>query len=147
MIGLLFGPGALQQSYTAAWNWISSGNATRLLRFLHVASLGGTAILGQSQAEQEAIFEARCEGLSDRIDLENVTVNFVHYVPTGSRLSLGDIPAACGAESQAVAADACRLNMVVTTSNTSEIMLEAWLPRDYKGRFLSAGNSGLSGCT
>ena len=36
--------------------------------------------------------------------------------------------------------------MVVNTSETSSITLEAWLPSNWAGRFLSGGNGGLSGC-
>lgn len=36
--------------------------------------------------------------------------------------------------------------MRVSTSNRSEITLEAWLPIDWNGRFLSTGNGGVSGC-
>lgn len=36
--------------------------------------------------------------------------------------------------------------MRVETSNRSEITLEAWLPIDWNGRFLSTGNGGVSGC-
>jgi feruloyl esterase len=36
--------------------------------------------------------------------------------------------------------------MYVATSNTSGITLEAWLPSNWTGRFLSTGNGGVSGC-
>lgn len=36
--------------------------------------------------------------------------------------------------------------MNVTTSNSSYIILEAWLPSEWNGRFLSTGNGGLNGC-
>ncbi len=36
--------------------------------------------------------------------------------------------------------------MRVVTSNQSEITLEAWLPTNWTGRFLSTGNGGISGC-
>ena len=36
--------------------------------------------------------------------------------------------------------------MNVTTSNASHIILEAWLPSSWSGRFLSTGNGGLAGC-
>lgn len=36
--------------------------------------------------------------------------------------------------------------MNVTTSNSSNIILEAWLPSEWEGRFLSTGNGGLAGC-
>jgi feruloyl esterase len=36
--------------------------------------------------------------------------------------------------------------MHVDTSNASGIVLEAWLPSNWSGRFLSTGNGGLAGC-
>lgn len=36
--------------------------------------------------------------------------------------------------------------MLVNTSDTSSMTLEAWLPSNWTGRFLSGGNGGLSGC-
>ena len=36
--------------------------------------------------------------------------------------------------------------MNVTTSNASGIVLEAWFPSDWNGRFLSTGNGGIGGC-
>ena len=40
----------------------------------------------------------------------------------------------------------CRIAMFVKTSDISNITLEAWLPKNWTGRFLSTGNGGLSGC-
>lgn len=40
----------------------------------------------------------------------------------------------------------CRVAMYVTTSYRSGITLEAWLPTNWTGRFLSTGNGGVSGC-
>ena len=42
--------------------------------------------------------------------------------------------------------DICRIGMNVSTSNASNIFLEAWLPSEWSGRFLSTGNGGLAGC-
>lgn len=36
--------------------------------------------------------------------------------------------------------------MYVATTNVSGITLEAWLPSNWTGRFLSTGNGGISGC-
>ncbi|KAF9257169.1 tannase and feruloyl esterase [Marasmius fiardii PR-910] len=36
--------------------------------------------------------------------------------------------------------------MQVETSSSSNIRMEAWLPRNWTGRFLSTGNGGLQGC-
>jgi feruloyl esterase len=40
----------------------------------------------------------------------------------------------------------CRLQLTVPTSRSSEIVMEAWLPENWTGRFLATGNGGLSGC-
>ena len=92
-------------------------------------------------------FQSRCENFASKIDLPNVRVNLVDYVASGTNLSLPDNDPSCGAPSQSVSADMCRVAMAVSTSDNSEITLEAWLPRDYTGRFLSTGNGGLGGCT
>ncbi|KAK5113180.1 putative feruloyl esterase B-2 [Meristemomyces frigidus] len=79
---------------------------------------------------------------------EGVTVNFAHYVAAGTNLTLeqDDNLASCDRPSQVVSVDLCRVAMLVKTSNISNITLEAWLPTNWTGRFLSTGNGGTSGC-
>lgn len=96
-------------------------------------------------ASQDA-FQAKCTQFAHKINLPNVKVNFAEYVPGGTNLSLPDNAPSCNAPYQAVSVDLCRVAMAVSTSNSSEISLEAWFPRNYTGRFLSTGNGGLSGC-
>lgn len=103
--------------------------------------------MGSSVLASQDVFQSRCTSFADKIDLPNVKVNFANYVPGGTNLSLADNPSTCGESSQTVAGDLCRVAMAVTTSNASEITLEAWFPRNYTGRFLSTGNGGLGGCT
>jgi feruloyl esterase len=112
---------------------------TRLSAILPFA-LGSLAL-----ASQDA-FQSKCDQFAKKIDLPNVKVNFAEYVQAGTNLSLPDNAPSCGASSQSVSVDLCRVAMAVSTSNSSEITLEAWFPREYKGRFLSTGNGGLSGC-
>ena len=109
---------------------------------LHLLSL---LALGSSALAQDA-FQSHCTSFADKINLPNVKVNFANYVSGGTNLSLADNPPSCGASSQSVAKDVCRIAMAVATSNSSEITLEAWFPRNYTGRFLSTGNGGISGC-
>ncbi|KAI9925204.1 hypothetical protein ASPWEDRAFT_32496 [Aspergillus wentii DTO 134E9] len=113
---------------------------TRLQFFLSVLAMGSAALASQDS------FQSKCASFADKIDLPNVKVNFVNYVPGNSNLSLPDAPASCDSSSQEVYADMCRVAMAVATSNSSEITLEAWFPRNYTGRFLSTGNGGVSGC-
>jgi hypothetical protein len=111
------------------------------LRLLLPALTLGTAALAQNDE-----FQARCESFANEIDIPHVKVNLASYLPGGTNLSLVDNDPSCGASYQGVTADTCRIAMAVATSNSSEITLEAWFPREYNGRFLSTGNGGLSGC-
>jgi feruloyl esterase len=107
---------------------------------LPLLSLGSTVLTHKDR------FRTRCEDFTDEIDIPQVKVNFASYIPGGTNLSLVDNDPSCGASYQSVSSDVCRIAMSVATSNSSEITLEAWFPRDYTGRFLSTGNGGLSGC-
>lgn len=111
------------------------------LHFLSLLAMGSSALAG------EDAFQSHCTSFANKVNLPNVKVNFANYVAGGTNLSLPDSPASCGTSSQSVAAGMCRIAMAVTTSNSSEITLEAWFPRNYTGRFLSTGNGGISGCT
>ena len=93
--------------------------------------------------------ESACESVATSFVSENVTINFAHYVPAGTNLTLeqGYDLASCTRPFQLVPVDICRVAMFVKTSSTSNITLEAWLPtKNWTGRFLSTGNGGLSGC-
>lgn len=41
----------------------------------------------------------------------------------------------------------CQVALNVTISDKSQFFMEAWLPSNYTGRFLSTGNGGLNGCS
>jgi feruloyl esterase len=92
-------------------------------------------------------FEQKCTGFAKSINLtENATIWFSEYVSAGTNLSLPDYNVTCGAQYQLVTSDVCRVALQVKTSNRSQISMEAWLPRNWTGRFLSTGNGGISGC-
>src|SRR3954468_15553224 len=90
-------------------------------------------------------FENSCSPLVKSIAIEDVTVNFANFVPSGTNITFPNADPTCTRPSQVVFADLCRVNMNVRTSNTSGIILEAWLPKNWTGRFLSTGNGGLGG--
>lgn len=110
------------------------------LSTLPLLTLGSVAV-----ASKDA-FQAKCAQFADKIDVPNVKVNFADYIKAGTNLTLVDNDPTCTPGYQSVPVDLCRVAMAVATSNSSEITLEAWFPREYKGRFLSTGNGGLSGC-
>ena len=93
--------------------------------------------------------DSACSNLASSFQYPDVTVNFAHYIPAGTNISLDQSTpelASCARPSQVVPVDLCRVAMLVKTSEISNITLEAWLPSNWTGRFLSTGNGGLSGC-
>jgi hypothetical protein len=110
------------------------------------AHVGGSRARDASDNQSDAA--TACAQLGASLAIENVTVNFATYLPAGSNITLSqdyDL-STCGYTSQVVSNDLCRLAMYVSTSNRSGITLEAWLPTNWTGRFLSTGNGGVSGC-
>ncbi|KAJ4292515.1 Feruloyl esterase [Kalmusia sp. IMI 367209] len=91
-------------------------------------------------------FQAECACIASTLEIANATVYFSQFVGAGTNLSIPDRNATCGAPYQVVSADICRIALYVSTSNSSGISMEAWLPANFSGRFLSTGNGGLAGC-
>ncbi|KAI7537672.1 tannase and feruloyl esterase [Hortaea werneckii] len=112
--------------------------------FLLLASAAQRLCLGAAHHP-----EAACESLLESFhSTEDVTVNFAQYVPAGTNLTINqdeDLET-CSGRSQAVPRDLCRVAMFVRTSPISNITMEAWLPVNWTGRFLSTGNGGTNGC-
>ncbi|KAG9252427.1 tannase and feruloyl esterase [Emericellopsis atlantica] len=90
----------------------------------------------------------KCSDLADKLSLPNTTVWFTESIPAGANVSFPDNDPTCGRPYQQVDVDICRVATLTETSSNpaSNISLEAWLPSDWNGRFLSTGNGGLSGC-
>ena len=116
---------------------------------MHLPSLFAFSFASASSAQHIVSYaQSTCSSLANSFTSPSVTVNFAHYLPAGTNISLEqDGPLAlCGRPSQVVPVDLCRVAMLVKTSEISNITLEAWLPTNWTGRFLSTGNGGLSGC-
>jgi feruloyl esterase len=91
-------------------------------------------------------FKSTCSGIASKLAIEHGTVHFSEFVAAGTNLSLPDNDPSCAVTSIVVPADICRVALSVATSNRSGLNMEAWLPSDWTGRFLSGGNGGLNGC-
>ena len=92
--------------------------------------------------------ESTCASIAENFQYDNTVVNFAEYLSAGTNITLDQSGAlaTCGRPAQTIPADLCRIAMLVHTSDRSNITLEAWLPTNWTGRFLSVGNGGLSGC-
>ncbi|KAH6838680.1 Tannase/feruloyl esterase [Chaetomium sp. MPI-CAGE-AT-0009] len=91
-------------------------------------------------------FQQQCSKLASQLKIDNATVWFTEYVAAGTNISFPDTDPSCGRAPLAVGVDFCRVALHVATSSQSGISMEAWLPRNWTGRFLSTGNGGLNGC-
>lgn len=92
-------------------------------------------------------FQQRCLAFQPEEFVENARLNVREYVAAGTNLTFPDNDASCSRANQVVAVDLCRIALQITTSPTSRITFEAWLPEDWSGRFLATGNGGVDGCT
>ncbi|KIW15782.1 hypothetical protein PV08_05832 [Exophiala spinifera] len=104
------------------------------------------ALAWLSSLSQAATFEQQCAQFSSQLQLDNATVWFSEFVAAGTNLTLSQNNVTCARPSQVVEVDLCRVALYVATSNRSGISMEAWLPKNWTGRFLSTGNGGISGC-
>jgi feruloyl esterase len=114
-----------------------------MMRWFPLIGLASAAAAGSS-----ASFESRCQQFHKKIHLDNVHVHSTTYVPIGSNISMAYNPPICGERSGSSIStiEFCQVALNVTTSGKSQFFMEAWLPSNYTGRFLSTGNGGLNGC-
>lgn len=107
-------------------------------------------LLSSAAAAQQIVSHPHraCSEIADSFSHRNVKINFAQYIPANTNITLeqDDQLATCARPSQVVPVDLCRVAMFVKTSDISNLTLEAWLPTNWTGRFLSTGNGGLSGC-
>ena len=113
------------------------------MRFPLYAALLSSLVAG---ARCSPNFRQKCADFANKVKIENVTVWFTEHVTAGTNLTFPDTDPTCNAVPLAVGVDFCRVALYVATSDRSGINMEAWLPRDWTGRFLSTGNGGLNGC-
>ena len=113
--------------------------------FILAASTGWTTV-----AAYENGGSAACESLSGALSIDNVSVVSSTYYQSGGHIPLPGLVASCasddGESSANATSDLWRLVLNVTTSSTSEVLIEAWLPDIWNGRFLATGNGGIGGC-
>lgn len=117
-----------------------------MLKFLSFA----LPLLMSSQITFTMQFETACNDFASQTAnlIANTTIFFSEFVPAGTNLTFPDQDPSCASttSSQVILADMCRVAMNVSTSTQSGITMEAWLPQNWTGRFLSTGNGGLGGC-
>ncbi|KAF3903362.1 hypothetical protein ABW20_dc0101064 [Dactylellina cionopaga] len=93
-------------------------------------------------------FEKRCSDIAHTFRRSHTAVLLSEFVGSGTNITNNNGPSGCYESSYTVVqTDICRLRLNVTTSATSSVIVEAWMPVQWKqNRFLMIGNSGLGGC-
>ncbi|KAF1851312.1 feruloyl esteras-like protein B [Cucurbitaria berberidis CBS 394.84] len=101
---------------------------------------------GHGNSTNRDRFSSKCAAVASKLAVESSVVHFSEFVAAGTNLSLAENDPSCTQTFIAVTADICRIALSVSTSNRSGFNMEAWLPSNWTGRFLSVGNGGLNGC-
>lgn len=121
-----------------------------MLKQTTLAALLGVSIIGASPTPGDYTplddLHAKCASIASELAIKHGTVHFSEFVAAGTNLSLAENDVSCAQTFIPVTKDICRIALSVTTSNRSGFNMEAWLPTNWTGRFLSGGNGGLNGC-
>lgn len=88
----------------------------------------------------------KCASLIKTFTLPNTKVLLAKYVQKGTNLTFPNIDSTCGNSTFTVSSNICRVSWNTSTSSTSGFRLEAFLPLNWTGRFVTLGNGGVGGC-
>lgn len=82
------------------------------------------------------------------LTVPNVTVVSVDHRLRGEIIPLPNTVQSCGGPDFVANAtnDFCRIVVNVSTTDSSSIRIEGWLPDDWNGRFVASGTGGIGGC-
>ncbi|KAI3400618.1 hypothetical protein diail_2330 [Diaporthe ilicicola] len=95
----------------------------------------------------QATFQEQCTSFDPAsVGITNATVTEHAYIEAGTNLSLPYNDPSCGATSQSVPTNLCRVALQIATSGKSGVVAEIWLPQSWNGRLVTTGNGGLGGC-
>ena len=114
--------------------------------------VGGPVSSDLSHNEADSTFRLACREFGSKVKIDNARVQSTTYIPIGGKLNISWISPSCVSEGLGLdmgsgsSIEFCHVALNVSTSSSSQVYMEAWLPSNYSGRFLSTGNGGLGGC-
>ncbi|KAF1835687.1 tannase and feruloyl esterase [Decorospora gaudefroyi] len=91
-------------------------------------------------------FSSKCADIASTLVVEGGVVHTSEFLPAGTNFSVPVYDPTCAEPARLITADLCRITLYVSTSERSGFNMEAWLPSNWTGRFISHGNGGLNGC-
>lgn len=89
-----------------------------------------------------------CQRLSSSLQSSNTTVVLTEAHQQGTSIPLVGQVESCGGPDELanITANLCRIVVDVSTSPSSRVQVEAWLPEQWNGRLLATGGGGIGGC-
>lgn len=91
-------------------------------------------------------FNSKCADLASSLEIDGGVVHTAEFVAAGTNFTAPVFDETCATAPYTIQTDMCRVALYVATSDRSGFNMEAWLPSNWTGRFLSVGNGGLNGC-
>jgi feruloyl esterase len=93
-------------------------------------------------------FNTTCNNLVQNLNIPNAQIKSATVVEKGVHLKFPGVAKSCTLTllGTTVSSNICRVVANVSTSDRSGVLMEAWLPLNWTGRFLGTGNGGLNGC-
>ena len=115
----------------------------RLLAGL-VAFAASVVVVAQSSSDE-------CTSLITSFPSQNPSLNStIINASLVSPLANFSVPGTCQSSATNGNLSICRVEIIVNTTDTSSVHMEAWLPDgdvgEWNGRMMSLGNGGLGGC-
>ncbi|KAF4446972.1 hypothetical protein F53441_9443 [Fusarium austroafricanum] len=82
------------------------------------------------------------------ITIPDATVSSISHHSLGDAIALPNTVASCGGPNYKanITTDLCRVVVNISTSHSSVVRIEAWLPDNWNNRLLATGTGGIGGC-
>ena len=92
--------------------------------------------------------EWSCKRFLSSVKVANTSLITANYFTKGSPVPVTGRILSCGGDAVPLiaATNVCRIVVNVTTTPTSSVIVEGWLPDSWNQRFLASGNGGIGGC-
>lgn len=134
-------------TYQATLSHIQSLPSIKKLILANAFTTTAFEDLATNSTNSTTAFQNRCLSFQPLNYVSNATIRAHEYVTAGAVITEAHHEPDCLTEaSQTVSVNVCRIAMNITTSPSSFIVFEAWLPDVYQDRLLTVGTSGMGGC-
>lgn len=110
--------------------------------------MGKTLLCLATLAVSPVLSKSHSKCSVESLPIPNGTIASAQHHSVGDVISLPNTVASCGGPGfkANITADLCRVVVNVSTSDSSSVRIEAWLPDNWNKRLLATGTGGIGGC-